>query len=555
MFTVRSLRWKMLIPALVAVVATTVATVVTLGLSNRARGRLEDARRKNLPALLFHQDMHAKLGQLDALLKYVGESRRMDDKIDLAEDAYYEMKDRFEAEGALVLGAAESKKLVGDLEKYWTDANVDVARKVSFRLKFEAERCTRPDWQHASGASQEERQMTGDSAAIENYYQALYARFAEGAKNAQAAMDAALDEANREQERSILVGAFILFAAAALGVAVAWIVSGSTARPVRNLSQAALRIAQGDLTQPVTIESEDEVGVLARSFQQMVTRLRALVATLQAASEEMAAAAEQLSDHTRAQSAMLERQASGVAETSSTTRQLEQSSSVAASRAAAVLEVARKAGEMSESGREAAERSAGELSRIQGSVEGIVTQSSQLLDQARQIGDIVETVRDLATQSHVLSLNASIEAAKAGEAGKSFAVVAQEVRALAEQSGQSAGRIGKMVEDILAAVQSTRDMTERGSQGMVGSLSRLHASRESLAEIGGIVRETSDAALHIASAVQQQSTGITQIATAMRDLDKGMEETVGRIRALELSAQQVAETATRISGVAAEFRL
>ena len=555
MFTVRSLRWKMLLPALVAVVATTVATGVSLGLSNRARSKLEDARKRNLPALLFHQDMHAKLAQLDALLKFVGESRRIDDKIDLVEDAYYDMLDRFEAEGALILGAAESKKLVADLEKYWTDANVDVARKVSFRLKFEAERCTRPDWQHASGASQEERQMTGDSAAIENYYQALYARFEEGAKKAQAAMNAALDDANREQSQALWVGAVILFVAAALGAVLAWLVSGSTARPVRNLSQAALRIAQGDLTQPVTIESEDEVGVLARSFQQMVSRLRELVSTLKAASEEMATAAEQLSDHTRAQSAMLERQASGVAETSSTTRQLEQSSSVAASRAAAVLEVARRAGEMSASGREAAERSAGELSRIQGSVEGIVSQSSQLVEQARQIGDIVETVRDLATQSHVLSLNASIEAAKAGEAGKSFAVVAQEVRALAEQSGHGAARIGKMVEDMLAAVQSTRDITERGSQGMTGSLDQIRASGESLREIGGIVRETSDAALHIASAVQQQSTGITQIATAMRDLDKGMEETVGRIRALELSAQQVAETATRISGVAAEFRL
>ncbi|HYD40846.1 MAG TPA: methyl-accepting chemotaxis protein, partial [Anaeromyxobacter sp.] len=255
----------------------------------------------------------------------------------------------------------------------------------------------------------------------------------------------------------------------------------------------------------------------------------------------------------RAQSAMLERQASGVAETSSTTRELEQTSSVAASHAASVLEVARKAADMSAAGQQAAERSAGELERIQASVESIVGQSSHLYDQARQVGDIVETVRDLATQSHVLSLNASIEAVKAGEAGKSFAVVAQEVRALAEQSGASATTIAKMVEDILTAVQATRETTERGSQGMAGSLGQIRASGDSLREIGSIVRETSDAALQIASAFQQQSTGIGQIAAAMRDLDKGMEETIGRIRALELSSQQVAETATRISGIANEF--
>jgi methyl-accepting chemotaxis protein len=285
----------------------------------------------------------------------------------------------------------------------------------------------------------------------------------------------------------------------------------------------------------------------------MSGRLRELVGTLKATSQELAVAAERLSDHTRAQSALLERQAAGVAETSTTTRELEQTSSIAASRAASVLEVAKRAAEMSDQGRQSAERSAAELHRIQGSVDSIVGQSSQLLDQARQVSDIVETVKDLATQSHVLSLNASIEAARAGEAGKSFAVVAQEVRALAEQSGQSAGRIAKMVQDILTAVQSTRETTEKGSAGMSGSLDQIRASGDALRQIGDTVRETSDAALHIASAVQQQSTGIGQIAVAMRDLDKGMEETIGRIRSLELSAQQVAETATRISGIANEF--
>jgi methyl-accepting chemotaxis protein len=285
----------------------------------------------------------------------------------------------------------------------------------------------------------------------------------------------------------------------------------------------------------------------------MRTRLRELVGTLQTTAQELAIAAEQLSDHTRAQSALLERQAAGVAETSTTTRELEQTSTVAATRAASVLEVAKRAGAMSERGRAAAERSAEELGRIQGSVDSIVGQSGQLLDQARQIGAIVDTVKDLATQSHVLSLNASIEAARAGEAGRGFAVVAQEVRALAEQSGQSVARIAHMVQGILSAVQTTRDTTEKGSRGMSGSLDQIRTSGDSLRQIGDIVREQSDAALHIASAVQQQSTGIGQIALAMRDLDKGMEETIGRIRSLELSAQQVAETATRISGIAAEF--
>jgi len=185
----------------------------------------------------------------------------------------------------------------------------------------------------------------------------------------------------------------------------------------------------------------------------------------------------------------------------------------------------------------------------------IVSQSTHLLDQAKAVGDIVETVKDLATQSHVLSLNASIEAVRAGEAGKGFGVVATEVRALAEQSGQAAARIGKMVQEILAAIQATLDLTERSRAGMEGSLDAIRASGQSLSQIGAIVKETSEAALQIATAVQQQSTGVGQIAGAMRDLDAGMEETVARIQGLEQAAAHLKVTSSRISEIVSGFRV
>ncbi len=550
-----SLRGKMLLPAMAAVVATAIATGVTLFLSGRAAAQLAAAREREFPAMLFCQNMRAMLAQADALLKYAGESDNFVTRVDQPETVYLDMSDAFEKDGARVLGTAEARALRAELDAYWEAARTDAAVKVSNRIKFRAERASRPGGAVVSGSTPEEMAALARTQEIDNQYQALYVKFDTRAARARAAMDAGLSRSATRQKQSIIVGALILLASAGLSAVLAWWSSGRAAHPVRVLSRAALRIAQGDLTQEVKVDSDDEIGVLAASFQRMVTRLRDLVATLKSAAEEMAHAAAQLAESTRAQTAVLERQASGVAETSSTTRQLEQTSAVAASRAASVLEVARRAAEMSDAGREGAERSAGELHRIQRSVEGIVARSTQLLENTRQVGDIVETVRDLAAQSHVLSLNASIEAARAGEAGRSFAVVAQEVRALSEQSGQGAARIARMVEEILAAVQSTRETTERGSQGMAGSLDQIRASGESLREIGGIVRETSDAALHIASAVQQQSTGIAQIASAMRDLDRGMAETMERIRSLELSARQVGEMATRISGVAAEFTL
>jgi methyl-accepting chemotaxis protein len=547
-----TVRRKMLIPAWAAVGLTVLAIVATWFLSRGAQRRLEEIEQIDYPVLRFNQTMLNSLKEVQLLLLNVGESESMDG-IDQPEDLHSFILEKIQGDGVPILGDGAAKELQAQLEDYYGSAKAVAVKRVQAQLKAKRAIARMKNDPHIyADSTNEEKSIRAERSAVDNKYGDLYDRFESGVTRSGVDMTKGLREAKSTQRLSVILGALILLAAALLTGAGSWLIERAT-RPLATLSAVALRIAEGDLTQDVKVESSDDIGVLAASFQRMVSRLRELVGTLKTAAQELAVAAEELSDHTRAQSAMLEQQASGVAETSSTTRELEQTSSVAASRAASVLEVAKRAAEMSDAGRDSAEKSAGELQRIQASVESIVGQSAGLLEQARQVGDIVETVRDLATQSHVLSLNASIEAAKAGEAGKSFGVVAQEVRALAEQSGESASRIGKIVETILSAVQGTRDMTERGSRDMTGSLAQVRSSGESLREIGTIVRETSDAALQIASAVQQQSTGIGQIASAMRDLDKGMEDTIGRIRALELSSQRVAETATRISAVAAEF--
>ena len=476
-----TVRRKMLVPALAAVAATVVATGVTATLSGRATRGLARIEDRDFPVLRFDQTMLNSLKELHLLLLNVGEAESMEG-MDVPDDLHQYIAQKIQGDGPKALGnEAEAQKLQADFEDYFKAARTLAVERVQQQLKAKRAIAGVKNQLVIHGdATPEERAMRREMSGVENKYGALYDRFTAGVDKAGTDMTAALSRAKSDQWSSVVAGALILLAAAVLAGIGSWLIAKRAARPLHTLSAVALRVAEGDLTQDVQVQSNDEVGLVASSFQRMVTRLRELVGALKSAAQELAVAAEQLSDHTRAQSAMLEQQASGVAETSSTTRELEQTSSLAASRAASVLEVAKRAAEMSDAGRDSAEKSAGELQRIQASVESIIGQSSGLLDQARQVGDIVETVRDLATQSHVLSLNASIEAAKAGEAGKSFGVVAQEVRALAEQSGESASRIGKIVEDILSAVQGTRDMTARGARDMTSSLTQVRSSGESL---------------------------------------------------------------------------
>jgi len=526
-------RHKMVLPAVAVAAAALVVAAVTFALSRRAATELDEVEWRHAPALERSRDLE---DQLQRLQRQLQDAVLAEDPsgLEVADVTYQEMVRHLDEARAAGVDPAGAETLRHDLAAY-----AQVARATSTRL-------IRNEQGEAVAAALKD--MTTRYAALRDGTAAATAR-------ARAAMAGGFQEARSLQARSVLLGSAILLLSAAAAAAFGWWMAAGLARPLEALETAARRIAQGDLTAPIEVGSQDEVGALARSFGAMAARLREIIATLRRSSVELTGAAADLEKATRAQATVLERQASGVARITSTTHELEQTSGVAASRASSVLEVARRAGTFSEQGQGSARQSAEGIRQIQDAMSRVLAQSTQLRDQAEAVGEIVETVKDLATQSHVLSLNASIEAVRAGEAGKGFAVVAAEVRALAEQSGQAAARIGKLVQTILAAIQGTLDLTERSRQGMEGSLGAIRASGESLGEIGAIVKETADAALQIATAVQQQSGGVGQIAGAMRDLNSGMDESLTRIQALEQAAGHLRATSARISEIVAGFRV
>jgi len=326
-------------------------------------------------------------------------------------------------------------------------------------------------------------------------------------------------------------------------------------RPLERLSRFAQRVAEGDLTEaPERSPREDEVGRLQGALATMTERLRTLLATLGTASEDLSGAATLLDESTRNQTELLQQQAGFLNEVSATSKEVEQTSTAASRRAETVLEIARDATEYSRSGEASAGESLAKVQEIRQFMQDIVGRSAELGEQARQAGEIVESVKDIALASQVLSLNASLEAARAGEAGRGFAVVAHEVRALADQSAQSAARIGKIVQDIARAVRATVEITERGNRGMEAGIERIRASGESLKEIGSFMGTTSEAALHIASAVKQQTAGVGQIATAIADLDARMQETVRGIQGVHDAAAKLTAMSSSIRSVVNEFR-
>ena len=351
-----------------------------------------------------------------------------------------------------------------------------------------------------------------------------------------------------------LLAAFTL-AALLLAALVSYWMVGRFVRPLRTLTDAASRIVEGDLTQPVEVTSNDELGELAAAFGQMVNSLKEVLRTLKEAVQHLADAGSELEQSTSAQSQTVTMQATALQEMHVTAQEIRQTSVLASEKAEAVLVLTEKADEVSVSGESAIERSLLGLTDIRSQVDEIAQKIAQLAERTQQIGGITQSVKDLADQSNMLALNAAIEAVRSGEHGKGFAVVAREIRSLADQSIQATQRVGEILEDISGAIRTTAAITERGSQKIDGGLLQVKQSGENLRQLSVIVKDNSSAVRQIAAAVSQQNAGIKQIFSAVTDQTRMMDETMKRIETTTQAAVVLREMSQRVSDAIKRFRV
>jgi methyl-accepting chemotaxis protein len=362
-------------------------------------------------------------------------------------------------------------------------------------------------------------------------------------------LDPAAGNAMVLQAQKLLVA--ITLAALVLAALGSLVVVARFVAPLRNLTHAAKRIVDGDLTQTVEVDANDEVGELAEAFQQMVEKMKEVLRALQLLSN----AGGELSQSTTDQSQTITRQATALQETQVTAQEIKQTSLLAAQKAETVLKLTEKADQVSSQGEAAIEQSLGGLTDIRSQVEEIAQKIAQLAERTQQIGGITQTVKDLADQSNMLALNAAIEAVRSGEHGKGFAVVAREIRSLADQSIQATNRVREILEDIGGAIRIAVSITERGSQKIEGGLLQVKQSGENLRELSNIVKDNSSAVRQIAAAVSQQNAGITQIFSAVTDQTRMMDETMRRLESTTQAASTLKELSLRVSEVVGRFRV
>jgi methyl-accepting chemotaxis protein len=369
-----------------------------------------------------------------------------------------------------------------------------------------------------------------------------------------ARVDAREAYAPMAQAATVALGMLGLFLG--LTIAGAWWLARGIARPITALSDAVTHVLQeGDLSHPVEVSTRDEVGELATAFSRMMDRLRETTVGLQQGTRVLTGAVAELSQAAAHQERNLARQAAALQETQVTAQEIQQTSQMAADRSQAVLEVAARAEKVGNAGESTLAASIGGLQELHEKVGRLAGTILSLGNRTLQIGEIAQTVKDLADQSNMLALNAAIEAVRSGEHGKGFGVVAREIRALADQSIESTDRVRELLEDIGQSIESTVKMTERGQQQMQDGLAQIRTSGESLRELTSIVRDNAGAARQIAVAVNQQNAGISQIFTAVTDLSSLMDETMQGLQATTRATGTLREAAERMESVARSYRV
>ncbi|MCD9571768.1 methyl-accepting chemotaxis protein [Pseudomonas protegens] len=352
---------------------------------------------------------------------------------------------------------------------------------------------------------------------------------------------------------NLVVGLLVL--ASALTLLFAWRLIRSITLPIANALRAAEEIAQGNLTRPITVDGSDEAGRLLQAMVTMQEKLRDTLQSISGSAHQLASAAEELNSVTEEGARGLSQQNNEIEQAATAVNEMTSAVEEVARNAVSTSEASKNATTSAGDGRDQVRETVSAIERMSSDVQGTASLIGDLANESRDIGKVLDVIRGLADQTNLLALNAAIEAARAGEAGRGFAVVADEVRALAHRTQQSTSEIERMIGSIQSgtehAVDSMRNSTERAES----TLSIARGAGQSLDTINSAISEINERNLVIASAAEEQAQVAREVDRNLVNIrDLSVQSTTGANQT-QAASSELSRLAVDLSNLVTRFKL
>ena len=368
-------------------------------------------------------------------------------------------------------------------------------------------------------------------------------------------VEAAADSAAQMYSSAQWVVGLIIVIALIATLLLAWLLTRSITAPLSQALSVARTIAAGDLSQPINVSGNDEPAQLLVALATMQTQLQTTIRGISESAQQLASAAEEMSSVVEQSTRGLQAQNDEIEQAATAVTQMSAAVDEVAGNAVSSAEASQASDEDSKHGHYQISET---ISSIQNLVDEVLSASNKaegLAVQAQDISKVLEVIRGIAGQTNLLALNAAIEAARAGEAGRGFAVVADEVRSLAQRTQDSTEEIEQMITGIQQGTQDTVEALNSSAEHAGQTLQRANSAGTALEKITAAISQISQRNLVIASAAEQQALVARDVDRSLVNIRDLSTQTAAGATQTSAASQELSRLAVDLNGLVTRFVL